>query len=252
MNIIKFIDMIMQGATIKDKINIIRFILFNTAPLTVIENKVGKFYCASRYQAWAYNYNEANTIKKIVAKNLNSGEIFIDVGANIGAISFLGSKIVGKSGKVYAFEPEEKNLHIFQKNISFNNLNNINLVPLACTEKSGFATFNISKNSGEHSLGETISPSNIIKSIKIKTISLDDFTKKNNINKIKLIKIDVEGQELSVLRGAKSILKKASPKLLFECWDKNKFEAIAKLLDSYNYKIKKVTTNDFIAFKENN
>jgi len=163
MKIIKFMNMINQGVTIKDKLNLVRFILFNTQLPTYIENNIGRFYCDSRYQSWAYNYRAKNELNGIISENLRSGDTFIDVGANIGAVSFLAGHIVGKAGKVYSFEPEKKNLEVFQNNIKLNSFLNIFPQPFACIEKSGYVTFNISRNSGEHSTGNIVSPSNFVK-----------------------------------------------------------------------------------------
>jgi FkbM family methyltransferase len=242
--------MLSQGERFLDRINILRAILFNSSCNIILKNSIGRFHCNNRYEIWSYNYNELGNLKETLKRILTSEDTFLDVGANIGAVSFLASRIVGKAGKVYSFEPENKNLKTFQTNINLNNIKNIGLMPLACTEKSGYAIFNVSKNPGEHSLGETLSPLNVVKQVKVKTTSLDDFVKKEKIKKIKLIKIDVEGQELGVLMGAKQILKRMHPIILFECWNKEKFEEISKFFNKYGYKIKRVTSGDFIASRE--
>ena len=72
---------------------------------------------------------------------------------------------------------------------------------------------------------------------------------KERLKIIKMIKIDVEGQELGVLMGAKNILKNMHPAILFECWNKEKFEKISEFLKKYDYNLKRVTPSDFIASK---
>ncbi|MBU1103122.1 MAG: FkbM family methyltransferase [Nanoarchaeota archaeon] len=86
------------------------------------------------------------------------------------------------------------------------------------------------------------------KEILVPAFKLDTLVKKNNINDIKFIKIDVEGSELEVIRGALKTLDKFHPKIIFECADDEKLDDIIEILEKMNYKVFQLPSiRDFLA-----
>jgi FkbM family methyltransferase len=150
----------------------------------------------------------------ILKKNLCEGDIFFDIGANIGWISCVVSGFVGKSGKVYAFEPHPRIYEIFKNNIKINNINNIFTYNIALGSKI-YKTkiYDIpNMNRGSASL---ISPTGIKKDgFKINVTTIDSLIENGQIPIPKLIKIDVEGFELKVLKGAKKLLKNSQAPII--------------------------------------
>lgn len=140
----------------------------------------------------------------MVHKLLKVDDIFLDVGANIGVYSLIAaSKIT--SGKIYAFEPSIKSLPNLYENISLNQINNkVRVVEKVVSDKDGSLDFDISDASDYNHISCSDSGKDIIK---LPSITLDNFISKNKISHIKLIKIDVEGTELLVLKGLKESLK---------------------------------------------
>jgi FkbM family methyltransferase len=137
---------------------------------------------------------------------LKKGSIFVDVGANIGYITAIASGIVGKKGIVYSFEPIPKYYERLQKVALLNTKYNIKTYDFALGETKGLAEINIPKikNIGHNTMVPGLLESQEIKeTIKIDVRRLDNFILHENINKISLIKIDVEGFEIPVLRGLK-------------------------------------------------
>jgi FkbM family methyltransferase len=137
--------------------------------------------------------------------SFEAGDVFLDVGANIGWHSLLlGSK--HPKLQVYAFEPEPENIELLKHNIRINGLPNVEVIPKAASIGEGEQEFYLyaDKNAGRHSL----LPINKGKVITVPLTSLDHFISERGISpkKIKLLKIDVEGYELNVLRGAGSLL----------------------------------------------
>ncbi len=126
-------------------------------------------------------------------KSIKSGDIIFDLGANEGDYSLTSAKMTGRLGKVFAFEPDPSRVKILEKNIDLNSFNQIEIIPIAISDKIG----NISFENGYCS--EKIGKNTI------KTISLDDFIENNNITPNR-IKIDVEGFELNVIKGMKKFL----------------------------------------------
>src|SRR3989344_838016 len=154
---------------------------------------------------------ETELIKNLV----KPGMVVIDVGANIGYFTVIFAKLVGSTGKVYAFEPDPYNYDLLSRNIKFNNLSNVVLIPKALSDSTGkikllldktnlgnmsFAAQNISDGGGE---------------IDVETITLDDYLGER---KADFIKIDVQGAEGLVFGGAEKTLQNSPLKILMEFW----------------------------------
>ncbi len=139
-------------------------------------------------------------------KMLKSGDVFVDIGANIGYYSFLASNCMGNNGTIYSFEPSLREFRRLIKGISDNNCKNIIPSNIAISNTNGLQTLTLSK----HHTG--LNKLNLNKSIEkfnfnVPTIKFDDFFYLMNMRQIDLMKIDVEGAELLVLYGMKNILK---------------------------------------------
>ncbi len=143
-----------------------------------------------------------------------AGDTFLDVGANIGWHSLLLAR-KHPDLQVFAFEPEPENSELLQHNIRINGLTNVEVIPKAASIEEGEQEFYLyaDKNAGRHSL----LPINEGKVITVPLITLDHFISERGLSpkSIKLLKIDVEGYELNVLRGAESLLGKV-PVILLE------------------------------------
>jgi len=141
-------------------------------------------------------------------KHLNpkKGDIYIDIGANVGWYSVLLSKKFPEYLAIHAFEPDEVNFECLRYNLTLNNNINVYAHQLAVAEKEGKAQLNLYKNSniGRHSL----LPINDGPSLEVATISLDEFLIKERveIGKVQFVKIDIEGFELMAFRGATKLL----------------------------------------------
>lgn len=150
-------------------------------------------------------YGELDT--KIVKNEIKSGDIVIDVGANIGYYTLIFAKLVGDKGKVIAFEPEPKNFEILKKNIEINNLTNVVVEQKIISNINGKRKLFLADTGivGHH----TNPLKNSTNFIEIDSTTLDDYLAKDSLSdKINFIKIDVEGGELQVLEGSKKILEK--------------------------------------------
>ena len=175
-------------------------------------------------------YGELDT--KIVKKIVKSGDVVLDLGANIGYFTILFAKIVGENGKVVAFEPESKNFQILKKNISENGYNNVILENKAVSEKNGSTVlFTGTKSSGANRIYEPKKAQEWRKKEKqqefekneIETVSIDKFLNEKEIEKVNFIKIDIEGGEFFALKGMKNILKNPDLKIFME-WDRPALE----------------------------
>ena len=142
---------------------------------------------------------------------VNPGDIVIDAGSWIGDFAAYASV---KGGATYAFEPSEQNFKYLQQTAELNK----NIFPI----KKGLSDKNttlklfidIGENSGGDSLMDKSDNKNFIESQDVvETITLDDFVKENNLERVDFIKADIEGFERNMLKGAQETLKNFAPKL---------------------------------------
>ena len=129
----------------------------------------------------------------------------IDIGAHIGTFTLLASLRVGREGRVIAVEPEAKNFNQLVKNLELNKIENVVPVNVALSDSKGKEDFFIDQGSSVHSL---FPQKTSIQKIKIETEVLDSLLGELNIKKVDMLKIDAEGAELKILRGAKKTLLK--------------------------------------------
>jgi len=194
-------------------------------------------------------------VLNFIKRNLKLGGIFIDIGSNVGFYSLLGSKIIGSGGLVLSFEPESYNFSKLKLNIDINNMKNIQTYNKAIGAFSKKAKLHINPfNEGGHSLESNEYYYDNHKSWKldvvrnkfpkialeqdVDVVSLDNILRKNKLKaeNINLIKIDIEGHELSALMGMRDLLKGASaPNIICEVG--RDYQDIKKLLTGLEYEL---------------
>lgn len=138
---------------------------------------------------------------------LQSGGLFVDVGANFGWFTCLFSKLAGNEGKVIAFEPAMDNLSLLRKNLRTNGLHNVHVIDSAVGAEPGNATLCLAPeaNPGMHSLVTMAHTPRTEAAQNVAITTLDDAMKSTS-GRIRLLKIDIEGYEIDALRGASETL----------------------------------------------
>jgi FkbM family methyltransferase len=152
-----------------------------------------------------FNVYEHRGIQKVM-KYIKTGDICLDIGANVGFYALNFAKHVGKTGKVYAFEPSPDLAQKLKKNIQYNNYESIIEVhQLGICDITGFNLFALSpnENSGWGHLG---TDERFNQTITIQTDTLDNFFEEKQINTVKFMKVDIEGAEDKLIEGAKQVL----------------------------------------------
>jgi FkbM family methyltransferase len=123
-----------------------------------------------------------------------------DIGANAGFYTLAFSRLVGRQGHVYAFEPVAENANNILRHVALNKLQNVTILQTAVTNRKGMIGFQIARN---NAMG-FISDSSVM--YKVPTVSLDHLFADEVIPIPDVIKIDVEGAESFVLEGANKLL----------------------------------------------
>lgn len=153
--------------------------------------------------------------------NLREGSVFLDVGAHIGYFSMKAARKVGRTGRVLSFEPNPETLKLLNDNVARNHAENITVEPVACTEREQTLTLYAAPvaNTGASSLARSnaeIAPGESAHGYQVRGRPIDDVVRELNLQRVDAIKVDVEGAEVSVLRGAANTLKRFHPKLIIE------------------------------------
>ena len=199
-----------------------------------------KFDDNFQYMFKTHNSCDAVPLMEALDKRIKNSRVAIDIGANIGITTIWMAK---NSEKVFSFEPEKQNIKRFKENLEANNINNVELIKKAVSDKKGELELNILESYGHHSLGK-VATSKIVGIQKVDVVTLSDFCKEKDIDIIDFLKVDVEGFEIEVFRGAKELFDKKQIKLIaFEISEVpliilNKTEKeIFDFFDLVNYKI---------------
>ncbi len=159
--------------------------------------------CLGRH-VYKYGIYERDITNLVLSLPFEDGDIFIDVGAHIGWYSLIVDRVIPKRVKVHSFEPEPFNYSLLVRNIDLNRAKDIHPHKMALGDREGSANLYLYKdiNRGRHS----VLPLHNFSVIKVDMTTLDKFTASQNIEHVKLIKIDVEGFEYMVLKGARKTL----------------------------------------------
>jgi len=157
--------------------------------------------------------NETYVIRRL----LREGDVFVDVGANIGYFTLLASKIVGEDGKIISFEPVPATAAKLRENVRLNGAGNVLIHDKAVTDKPGLVKIGKTVKVG---LGmSTIRVSGMMREVwEVPAVRLDQILADER--PIRLVKIDVEGAELLAIKGYVEYLKSdMAPSVLCEVTD---------------------------------
>ena len=135
------------------------------------------------------------------------GMTVIDIGAHVGYFTRLFSKLVGPDGRVVSFDANKNNFEILIRNASRSRYKNITLVNKAISDKDGSIDFyKVMSKTGCHSIIQPVAES---EKVIVPSVTLDSFLTESGINKVDIIKIDIEGAEYYAFMGMKDLFKRA-------------------------------------------
>jgi len=184
---------------------------------------------------------------ELVKKEIKKGDVVLDLGANIGYYTLIFAKLVGKRGKVFAFEPDPTNFSLLKKNVEMNGYKNVELVQKAVSNKTGkIKLYLCEDNKGDHRIYNSHDGR---QSIEIEAIRLDDYFKNYN-GAVDFIKMDIQGAEGGAIQGMFNLLKKNNVKIITEFWSigLKRFgidsEECLKLLIEFGFKLYEVNERE--------
>ncbi|MFQ5964078.1 MAG: FkbM family methyltransferase [Candidatus Scalinduaceae bacterium] len=204
---------------------------------------------SSNHGCWLGSYEYQKQI--LFAEMIQEGSVVFDIGAHVGFYTLLSSQIVGPKGKAIAFEPLPRNIHYLKEHLRVNQCKkNVTVIEAAVVERSGFTFFEEGSNNHTGRLSQK-------GCLEIKAVSLDGLVSKGEIPPPDYMKIDVEGAELLVLSGAKSILNNYHPTIFLATHGTEVHQQCCAFLKSMGYYLQPINeklsiddTNEILAFRE--
>lgn len=196
---------------------------------TILYNKNDIYIGKSIEKYGEFSYLEAKIFEQIC----KAGDVVIEVGANIGAHTLYLSKLVG-NGYVFAFEPQRLVFQNLCANLALNSISNVFAYQEAISNENGTiiipeCNFKENNNFGGINIENTKNGTTVNRQ------KLDNFL--NKIDRLKLLKIDVEGMEILVIKGAKELIDKFRPIIYVENDRQEHSKELIELLWSLDYKM---------------
>jgi FkbM family methyltransferase len=193
-------------------------------------------FCGIRYLRGDYDARYIVRLRELVAP----GDTFYDVGAHVGYYAVVMSRHVGPKGRVVAFEPLPVNLRFLRRHLRLNRCENAHLVEAAVGEHAGRATFAAAKGSGRGALGGSGGTS-------VRVTRIDDVWADGGTEPPTLIKMDIEGGELSALRGAGRTLHEHRPVVMLAVHGEDLRRECTSCLQAQGYELIWYKPNSCIA-----
>lgn len=206
-------------------------------------------HCLETSQKDSLNYRVESHCVDWLRQHLQTGDVFVDVGAAYGVISLPLAHHLGPTGHVYAFEPARQTRQLLAQIINHNNISNITLLPQAIADKVGSADFIEYSNdnpftwaSDTSTLAANVQPSQKhYQTYSVEITTLDQVLEQQAIRP-QAIKIDIEGFELYALQGGQKTLAQCRPALCIDIHEDIRTKASAllgvqPLLESLGYRL---------------
>jgi len=171
---------------------------------------------------WRGHHSAA--VAKVLRKHLRSDMTFVDVGANLGELTLLAAKRL-VNGRVLAFEPDPQIFLQLSRNISINHLSGVELFNIGLFDKTDslplYRKQDINFGTINEGVPSLFSTGNDPQEVRVQLRRFDDVARESGLDRLDVMKIDVEGAEMMVLRGAERFIKRYRPIIITELSETN-------------------------------
>jgi FkbM family methyltransferase len=181
---------------------------------------------AGNHGCWLGSY-EVEKQKRFI-EAITPGQCVLDIGAHVGFYTLLSAVLTGPTGSVFAIEPLPRNLHYLRRHLMLNRITNVSVIEATISDTTGLARFAVDERSTQGRLsfsGE----------MEVRVASLDALMAQGSISEPQIIKIDVEGGELDVLKGARVLLRDVRPTIFLATHSSRLHRDCCDLLRSLGY-----------------
>ena len=185
--------------------------------------RLGRRYASADYRLGT---NEG-PLQQALVEHLSTGDVFYDIGSNVGFFTLIGARLVGREGSVHAFEALAGCARALRRNVARNDFANVTVHECAVGAHVGDVPLMVSRHPGGATISVADRPHNEVRTVTVHVTTLDAVVAAG-APMPDLVKIDVEGAELDVLRGAGDVLQRARPTVIYEVDDADHDRARAK------------------------
>jgi FkbM family methyltransferase len=180
--------------------------------------------------------NLESAVQEAMIRHLGPGDVFFDIGANLGFFSMLGAHLVGfGKGRVYAFEAAPENAEAVARNAGLNLIPNITVIAKAVSSQSGTGRLQVVEDQSWSKLEDYGEHPDTEQVIEVELVSIDELLAAGALPPPTLVKIDVEGAELAVLRGMAHTLERHQPAVICELHGTHR--EFVELMASHRYRL---------------
>jgi FkbM family methyltransferase len=179
---------------------------------------------SSRKACWLGVYE--SHFQTALYKQLKPSMVFYDIGANVGFYSLFASQVLPQ-GTIYSFEPVPRNIAYLRRHLALNGVQNVHVLEIALSEQDGHATFEECQDHASGHLGPG--------TLQVRTRSIDSLLQWQEIPPPHCVKIDVEGEEVKVLLGARVCLSQRKPIVFLATHSDQLHKECRNILESFDY-----------------
>jgi FkbM family methyltransferase len=172
-------------------------------------------------------------VQEALRRLLAPGDVFYDIGANVGFFTLVGARLVGPAGRVVAFEPVPWCARAVGRNIELNGFQHAQIQQRAVGAADGSARLLVVGEASWSHLESTGRHADVREEIDVEVVCIDSLVAAGSIPPPDVLKIDTEGAELQVVEGARETIARHRPAIVCELHDTN--EAFVALMDELGY-----------------
>ena len=219
--------------------------------MPILQGKLrGKTWIAgsSNHGCWLGSYEHEK--RRLFESIVSPGAAVFDIGAHAGFYTLLASELVGADGEVLAFEPQPRNLGYLREHLRINAIANVRVIPAAVMDSEGAAWFEEGANSSTGHLAPT-------GQLRVDTVTLDGLISSGEAPAPDFLKIDVEGAEILVLKGAQTLLAERGPTIFLATHGRFMRDTCCEFLNALGYELDPIgktsleEADEFLAVRRN-
>lgn len=184
-------------------------------------------------------------VSEALRRYARPGMTAFDLGANAGHLTLLLAQLVGREGRVHAFEPVPEDARCLEETMRINALPNVTIHAAAVADRTGTAELAVAGAfDGAARLAELAVENGAAtgrRLVRVPVVSLDDFCAREGLERVDLVKMDVEGAERLALAGMEAVLARLRPVLVAELWGAESVATVPLWLEARGYRVTVLT-----------
>ena len=166
-------------------------------------------------------------ILRATLSQLNEGDTFFDIGGHFGQYTIAGGRKIGPTGSVHVFEPGPIQDRYLRRNIDLNDLRNVTVANVALSDSQGELALH-TPSFGDIGKSQLVDPATDAEAVRVPVTTLDVYCEQIGIDRIDVMKVDVEGAEFGVFKGAARVMREFPPNAIF-------YESVDSLCEAFDH-----------------